>query len=202
MDWRTSSKPAWRHGVSCWPRWRRGDGPERTVVAAVRFAGVDQPTFREPETLALAISSDGADRRRAVDDGRSGHLCAREAILGGLDAMAESARQAADCVSSARSVARAPRAGRLRRDVSAAHQPDRRRRTESDAPSDLHGPDASGAEFLERLNASLGALIDFDVNEDWLSVADVLEYDIADLLPQWAAVVRDGDGRRIAGSVS
>jgi hypothetical protein len=58
------------------------------------------------------------------------------------------------------------------------------------------------------LDASLGALIDFDVNEDWISVADVLEYEIADLLPHWAAVMRAaGDARQqsiecVAGSRS
>jgi hypothetical protein len=51
--------------------------------------------------------------------------------------------------------------------------------------------DAPDADFLQRLNVSLEALIEFDVNEDWISVADVLEYEIADLLPQWAAVMRD-----------
>ena len=29
-----------------------GRGPDRAIVTAVRFAGVDQPSFREPATLA------------------------------------------------------------------------------------------------------------------------------------------------------
>jgi len=52
------------------------------------------------------------------------------------------------------------------------------------------------------LNSSLGSLIDFDVNQDWISVADVLEYEIADLLPQWAALVRDASACRPVGIAS
>jgi len=45
---------------------------------------------------------------------------------------------------------------------------------------------------LERLNTSLGALVDFNVNEDWISVADVLDDEVAEFLPQWAAAIRAG----------
>jgi hypothetical protein len=60
------------------------------------------------------------------------------------------------------------------------------------SPSGRSEGNAAGADVLERLNLSLGALVDFNVNEDWISVADVLEYEIADLLPRWAAVIRAG----------
>jgi hypothetical protein len=54
------------------------------------------------------------------------------------------------------------------------------------------GRDAAGAGVLHRLNMSLGALVDFNVNENWISVADVLEYEITEFLPQRAAVIRAG----------
>src|SRR5207342_2028354 len=68
----------------------RGDGAERTVVAAVRFAGVDQPTFREPEALELNLHHAAPID---IEVSTAGALVAagRETALAGLDALAESA---------------------------------------------------------------------------------------------------------------
>ena len=102
----------------------QGEGPARQVVAAVRFAGVDQPTFREPEALALTF------RRSApieVELSTAGELVAsaRAAVLGCLEAMAESARHTAESFRLHDSVAGAPRAGGVRGDVPTAGEPDR-----------------------------------------------------------------------------
>jgi hypothetical protein len=178
----------------------RGEGPDRTVVAAVRFAGVDQPTFREPESLGLKIRSN-APIDVELSTATQLISVAKEAVLGGLDAMAESARQAAesfrlhDLSRAHRGLADLVATFQLLTTLTAA--------VDRAGDSDRTVPDAPAAECLDRLNASLGALIDFDMSEDWLSVADVLEYEIADLLPQWAAVIRDaGDGdARLKGSI-
>jgi len=165
-----------------------GEGLERVVVAAVRFAGVDQPTFREPESLDLNLAGivpidvELSTTRELV-------AYAKETALGGLDALAESARQTADAfrlhdLSRAHSrLADFVTAFQLLTSLTVAVE----RSNESSGPSEADTP---GSEILQRLDASLGALIDFDVNEDWISVADVLEYEIADLLPHWAAVMR------------
>jgi hypothetical protein len=176
-----------------------GDGPARIVVAAVRFDGVDQPTFRDPEALGL-------DLRLAapidVELSTTGELVAsaRETALGGLDALAESARQAAEAFR----LHDLPRAHRGLADFVATFQL-LTTLTAALGRSDTSGlpsVDTSGAECLDRLNSSLGSLIDFDVNQDWISVADVLEYEIADLLPQWAALVRDAGACRPVGIAS
>ena len=170
-----------------------GNGLARTVVAAVRFAGVDQPTFREPEVLALDVHA-AAPIDVELSTTEDLVASARETAVGGLDALAESARQAADAFRlhdlprAHRSLAGFVATFQLLTALTAAVG-------RSKTPSGALGLDVPGAELLERLNVSLGALIDFDVNGDWISVADVLEYEIADLLPQWAAVMRDdGDG--------
>ena len=51
------------------------------------------------------------------------------------------------------------------------------------------GPQASA--FLTRLHASLESLIASDMNKDWMSVADVLEHEIAGMLPDWATLLQD-----------
>jgi hypothetical protein len=166
----------------------RGEGMNRVVVAAVRFAGVDQPTFAEPESLELDLNRIAPID---VEVSTTGDLIAsaKEAALGSLDALAESARQAADAfrlhdLSRAHSrLADFVTAFQLLHSVTVAVS----HSETSSRPSEAEPP---GSEFLRRLNTSLGALIDFDVNEDWISVADVLEYEIADLLPDWAAVIR------------
>jgi len=165
-----------------------GEGLERVVVVAVRFAGVDQPTFREPESLDLNLAGI-APIDVELSTTRELVAYAKETALGGLDALAESARQTADAfrlhdLSRAHSrLADFVTAFQLLTSLTVAVE----RSNESSGPSEADTP---GSEILQRLDASLGALIDFDVNEDWISVADVLEYEIADLLPHWAAVMR------------
>jgi hypothetical protein len=139
----------------------RGDDSDRTVVAAVRFSGVDQPTFQEAESTDLDLN---AVAPIDVELSTTGALVmfARETALSGLDALTN---------------------------LTAAVE-------RSDESQRLAGTDTSATAFLRRMDISLGSHIDFDVNEDWISVADVLEYEIADLLPHWSALMRDaGDGR-------
>jgi len=191
---------------SCWPGWNAARVRSASLWRRSGFAGVDQPTFREPESLDLNL--DGITPIH-VELSTTGELVAfaRETALGSLDALAESARQAADAFR-LHDLSRAH--GRLADFVTAfqllhsltvlvGH---------SEASSRPSEPETAGSALLQRLDASLGALIDLDVNEDWISVADVLEYEVADLLPQWAAVMRaTGDGGQssialAAGSLS
>ena len=127
----------------------RGDGPECPVVAAVRFAGVDQPTFREPESLALDLE---VITPIDVELSTTSALVAvaRETALGGLDALAESARQAADAfrlhdLSRAHSrLADFVATFQLLTTLTAAVE-------QSDSSARPIGADAPGSEFLQRL---------------------------------------------------
>jgi len=161
----------------------RGDGPERPIVTAVRFGGVDEPSFRESAALVRRL---GMEVPVDVDICGAGELItsAVEVALDGLDPLTATARQTADAF--------------RRHELPAAH------RGLADFVSTLQmlatltvavsridpsrGDAASekqSAEFLERLSGSLESLVAFNVNEDWLSVADVLEYEMAELIPAW-----------------
>jgi len=170
----------------------QGDGPERPVVTAVRFAGVDQPTFRDPSVLALDLH---AATPVDVETFLAGELVAsaRQAVLSGLDTLTSAARGAADAFR----LHDLPRAHAGLVDLVATF---RLLTTLADAvghadvPAADRGPGQVGAAYLGRLSASLESLIAFNENEDWISVADVLEYEIADTLPQWAAALKDSEG--------
>ena len=164
----------------------RGDGPSRTVVAAVWFEGVEQPTFREPEILAtdlhaVSIDVELSTAQELVDS-------ARQSVLVGLDALATAARETSDAfrlhdLSRAHSgLADFVSTFQLLTTLSAAVG-------RADAANGDPDAETRGADVLDRLQTSLGSLIEYDVNEDWLSVADVLEYEVAELLPMWGAVV-------------
>jgi hypothetical protein len=167
----------------------RGDGPERAVVTAVRVGGVDQPTFREPLLLALDLNT-AAPIDVETSAARDLVAQARQTALDGLEALATGARLAAEAFR-LHDLPRAQRGlldfvttFRLLTTLTAAL-------ARAEAPAGNPGLDPQGAEFLEQLGANLESLIAFNVNEDWISVADVLEYEIADVLPHWAAILQD-----------
>jgi hypothetical protein len=170
----------------------QGDGANRPVVTAVRFAGVDQPTFRDPSLLALDLH---AAAPVDVETFMAGELVAsaRQAVLSGLDALTTAARVAADAFR----LHDLPRAHRRLVDFVATF---RLLTTLADAVGHVDVPAADrglgqgGAAFMGRLSASLESLVAFNENEDWISVADVLEYEIADTLPQWAAAIKNSEG--------
>jgi hypothetical protein len=166
----------------------QGVGTERTVVTAVRFGGVDQPSFRERVLLTrdletgAPIDVDTCQAQALVDE-------AVETALNGLARLAPAAQQTADAF---RSHDLADAHSRLA-DVVVTLQT----LTKLTAALGQAGPsprtarsDEGSATLIERLSQSLESLIAAATNEDWTSVADVLEYEVADLLPGWQAVLR------------
>lgn len=166
----------------------QGVGTERTVVTAVRFGGVDQPSFREPVLLTRALE---AGAPIDVDTCRADALVeeAVETALNGLVPLAKAAQRTADAFRShdladAHSrlcvvVVTLQTLTKLTAAVSQAGLTPRTARSDDDSTA-----------LLERLGQRLESLITAAMNEDWTSVADVLEYDMADLLPIWQAVLR------------
>ncbi len=166
----------------------QGVGTERAVVTAVRFGGVDQPSFREP---VLRTQDLEAGAPIDVDTCRA-HALVEEAVeiaLNGLALLAQAAQQTADAFRShdladahsrlADVVVTLQTLTKLTAAVSQAGLTPRTARSDDDS-----------ATLLERLGQSLESLITAATNEDWTSVADVLEYDMADLLPNWQVVLR------------
>lgn len=166
----------------------QGVGTERVVVTAVRFGGVDQPSFRDPVLLTQELET-GAPID--VNTCRADALVkeAVEVALNGLAPLAQAAQQAADAF---RNHDLADAHSRLA-DVVVTLQT----LTQLTAAASQAGltprtarSDDDGLSLVARLGQSLESLITAATNEDWISVADVLEYDIADLLPSWQAVLR------------
>jgi len=167
--------------------FEQGIGSEREVVTAVRFGGVDQPSFREHASQSRAPQVSGP-----VDvETCQAHALVEEAVeaaLNGLAPLANAARQTAEAFRShdladahsrlADLVATLQSLTTLTAAVSQA------RLTPNPTPSD----DGS-ASLPEWLGPSLDALIAAETDEDWISVADILEYEIADLLPSWEVVL-------------
>jgi hypothetical protein len=167
----------------------QGEGPDRSVVTAVRFAGVVQPTFREPSTLALDLK-----RAAPVDvetsKARDLVVSARQTALAGLDALATGALQVAEAFR----LHDLPRAHRgLGEFVGTFGELTQLTALLSVADAQAGTPLPSvtpEAEYLAQMGTSLESLIACDLNEDWLSVADILEYEIAGVLPRWATLLK------------
>jgi hypothetical protein len=165
----------------------QGVDTERAVVTAVRFGGVDQPSFREPGLLTQDLA---AGATIDVDTCRADVLMAEavEAALNGLAPLAHAAQQAADAF---RGHALADAHVRLAEIVDTLQI--LTKLTDAITQAGLApGATRSGDErptLLEQLGQSLEALIAAATNEDWISVADLLEYDIAELRPRWQAVL-------------
>ena len=165
-----------------------GVGTEHAVVTAVRFGGVDQPSFREPDLLSRDLSAGACID---IDTCPAQLLVAEaaEAALNGLGPLGHAVQQAADAfrgfdISDAHS--------RLSDIVATLHALTQLTAAASEAAA---SPRAAGdaedsAKLLSRLGQSLEALVAAATSQDWISVADVLEYDMTDLLPSWQAVLR------------
>jgi hypothetical protein len=166
----------------------QGVGPERAVVTAVRFRGVDQPSFREPDLL-----SQGLETAAPIDVDTCGAaaLVAEtvENVLANLAPFVEAMQQAADAfrshdITDAQGrlidvVVTLQTLTQLTAAVSQASVTPRTAQSERES-----------ATLLAQMGQSLESLVSATENEDWISVADILEYDVADLLPNWAAVLR------------
>src|SRR5213592_4881920 len=166
----------------------RAEGPDRSIVSAVRFQGVDEPSFRTAAACGRALTALGGID---VELSTASELVASAAItvIEGVEPLALAAQATADAF--------------RRHDLGPAH------RTLAEFVGTFHALarlttaidglvagtlfDADARAFLARLEERFQELIDAAGNEDWISVADVLEYEIAEMVPEWAAFLRDID---------
>lgn len=169
-------------------RWlETAQGPHRSVVTAVRFDRVDEPSFRTPPALSRRLQELGAID---LDMCAVGSLIASsvDIALEGLTPLADSARF----------VGRAFR----RHDLAAAQHDVSELVAALQALATLTSAiaDASGiaeqwtAErgvggAVESLRASLESLVRAAEQQDWIAAADVLEHEIAAALPGWSSVL-------------
>ena len=160
-------------------------GPRGVLLAAVRFDGVEQPAFREPSVAGRALTTvQRVDVETATPDAL---------LRQSLAEAAEAIGQIADDVARVSALFRG-------NDVSAANQGLARLsgdlHTFTALVTTLRGPlgipverltvdGVSPDEQIERLGAWLESLVAAQSSQDWLTVADILEYDIEPVLRGW-----------------
>jgi hypothetical protein len=159
------------------------------VLSAARFDGVDEPSFREPSVIARPLS----DLRRVDVETAMPSAFLRECLLEaipGLQATAQEARRLGDIYRG--------------RDVSSGHEGLRSLAAELGATAVLAdmlaGPLAidltavsvegvTAAQHLQQLGTTVDALVAAQEAQDWVTVADVLEYDLEPAIRRWAALL-------------
>jgi hypothetical protein len=166
-----------------------GAGRHRIVVTAVRFAGVNQPAFRDDAVQATRLAGlEPIDIKTTT----VGELVASAAdtVIDGLERLRRAARGTADAFRH-HDLSRAHCA--LARLVGTFQLLTRLTGLVDEIDCDAAQRSTKREAFLRRLHERLEQLIFLDMREDWISVAEVLEFDIAELLPEWVALLRDVD---------
>lgn len=155
------------------------------LLTTARFDGVDEPSFREPEVTARRLSevqrvevetaSPAAFLRQCLLDtirpldqaadtaGRLGTLYRRQDVSPGHDGLSLLARELRDLTSLVGMLS-----GPLQIDLS------------SHVTNGL-----TVAEQMQEFGMAVDALVTAQESEDWLTVADVLEYDLQPAIRRW-----------------
>lgn len=163
--------------------------PSGEIVAAVRFDGVDEPGFRDAAVLGLVL---GSELIVEIDTMPPAALLAGvlDEASRSLPALSASAVALAAALRGA-SVEPATRSlGQLAESLAnlvqlvAASAAARGLGLET-----LRTTDGPALPILRALDAYLAPLVEAQRAGDWITVADILEYDIAPLMPRFEAVV-------------
>jgi hypothetical protein len=163
--------------------------PTGELVAAVRFDGVDEPSFRDTAVLDLVL---GSELIVEID------TMSPTALLTGvldeasrsLPALTASAHGLADALRGAQ-VADATRGlGQLAESLSHLVQLVAASATARGIALDvLTTAEGPALPLLRTLDGHLAPILEAQRAGDWITVADILEYDIAPLIPRFEAVV-------------
>ena len=163
--------------------------PTGEIVAAVRFDGVDEPSFRDDAVLGLVL---GSELIVEIDTLHPNDLLGEilDEASRSLPAVAASARELAGVLrganvdSAARGIGQlADAIGKLVQLVVAAAT------ARGVAIETLETREGPAMPLLRALDAQLTPLLDAQRAGDWITIADVLEYDIAPLMPRFEAVI-------------
>ena len=163
--------------------------PRGFLVTAIRVDGVDRPDFRGDDRLAGALDGHAVIEVDASTPG---------------DLLEEGLREAARSVTQLRTAAIALAAGYRQVDVSEANM---HLATFADTLANLMALVAAagqamqvqlddirvdgmpGSAVIRHLNNTIEALLEAHAARDWVTLADVLEHDLAPLMPSLGAVI-------------
>jgi hypothetical protein len=159
------------------------------ILSAARFDGVDEPSFRDPVTIARPLGDIGrVDVQTAAPA-----AFLRDCLLEAIHPLHETAR-------SARRLSAVYRG----HDVAPGHEGLKALAADLGATAALAdmlgGPLAidltavsvegvTAAQHLEELGSTLDALVSAQEAQDWVTVADILEYDLEPSIRRWAALL-------------
>lgn len=164
-------------------------GPTGEIVAAVRFDGVDEPGFRESALLDLVLGSEvivEIDTLRP-DDLLAGVL---DEASRSLPAVAASALALATALRGAQVDHAARNLGQLGESISSLVQLVVAAATARGVSLEtLDTRDGPAMPLLCALDAHLVPLLDAQRAGDWITVADILEYDLAPQMPRFDALL-------------
>jgi hypothetical protein len=163
--------------------------PSGEIVAAVRFDGVDEPGFRDDAVLGLVLGSEliveietlhPNDLLGNVLDEASRSLpavaasaCELAGVLRGAD-VAGAARGIGQLADTIANLVQLVAAAATARGV---------------ALETLVTREGPAMPLLRALDALLTPLLEAQAGGDWITVADILEYDVAPLMPRFDAVL-------------
>jgi hypothetical protein len=163
---------------------------EGRTVASVRFDGIDEPAFRAPDLLTRALTP--ADVIEVdVDTPRGLILRALDEASASVPEVAQAAVLLAGQYRGGAHLAQtnqelgtfAETLSHLMALVAAAGQVLQVNLREVDAA------DGPVADTITQLDAAVTAMLDAHANQDWITLADSLEYDLAPLVPRLRGVI-------------
>jgi hypothetical protein len=163
-----------------------GDG---TILSAARFDGVEEPAFRDPDVVARTLSGVSRVEVESATPNAFLRSCLTD-VIGPLEASADTVLTLAGLY----------RGHDLTRGHQGLTQLASDLRNLATLVAMLGGPigidlTAAGGDGvtadqqIEELESALDALVSAQAAEDWLTVADILEYDLEPLIRRWAAVL-------------
>jgi hypothetical protein len=173
----------------CWgellERLDRRVAADGQVLTAIRFDGVDQPSFRdpacEPQPMGgiRVIDADSASPRVLLDNSVDEAIVAARALAAGAARLGGAFRgfdvsgANHDLVDMARGL------GTLVAIVQTLSQ------AIGVSVDSVRGGDRTGSQMIAELTTQTDSLIAAQRDGDWITVADVIEYDIASALQRW-----------------
>lgn len=159
------------------------------LLSAARFDGVDEPSFRDPAAIAKPL---GAVRRVEVETAMPAAFL-RDCLLEAIQPLHETAQTTKRLSEIYRG-----------RDVTPGHQGLKTLASELGATAVLAdmlaGPLAidltavsvegvTAAQHLQQLGTTIDALVAAQEAQDWITVADLLEYELEPSIRRWAALL-------------
>jgi hypothetical protein len=158
------------------------------VLTAVRFDGVDEPSFREPDQLSrplaglAVIEAESASPRQLFEDSLDEASAAARTLAQAAERVGGAFRGFEVTAAQGDLAELAQGMGTL---VAIAQALGQGIGVELKA---VTCGQVTGADMVDQLIAHADVLIDAQQSEDWITVADVIEYDIAPALGQWPAL--------------